>query len=93
MIQKRRMKEYADTKHKATASKLLVGDLVLLKQRKRNKLSTNFELKPYIITKRKGNMVIIERNGKSYMRNVTFVKKVPSNAYVTGGQECWRHHK
>ena len=56
-IHKNRMKEYSDTKYSAKYSDIKIGDYVLLKQRKLNKLTTNFDIKPYQVTDRKGNIV------------------------------------
>lgn len=39
------------------------GDKVLLRQRKENKLSTPFEQDPYTVIDRKGQSVIIEKDG------------------------------
>lgn len=51
--------EYADEKRRARDSDLEPDDLVLLKQRKENKLSSTFGALPYIVSKKHGNEVII----------------------------------
>ena len=77
-IHKTKMKTYADVRNRAKLSDISIGDFMMLKQRRSNKFTTNFNVKPYKVVDRKGNMVIIESNGKTYMRNVTFVKKIPN---------------
>ena len=76
---KTKAKIYADTSRGAQPCDLQVGDQVLLKQKKSNKLSTNFQPEPYEIVERKGNSVVIQSPQKSqkgqYHRNVTEVKK------------------
>ena len=71
-------KIYADTSRGAQPCDLQMGDQVLLKQEKSNKLSTNFQPEPYEIVERKGNSVVIQSLQKSqkgqYHRNVIEVK-------------------
>ena len=47
---KQRMKEYADRKRKAKTSKFQIGDTVLIRQRKLNKLMTRFDPSPFILS-------------------------------------------
>ena len=54
---KRKMKYYHD--RNAAESVLKKGDLVLLKQKRSNKLSTRFEDKNYVVVEKKGNAVKI----------------------------------
>ena len=73
---KEKGKMYADKKRKARDSDLEVGDAVLMKQEKENKLGTPFSPSPYKVTGRLGNQVSVESNdGVNYDRNVTHVKK------------------
>ena len=51
------MKEYADKRRGAKPLSVKVGDSVLVKQQRRNKLSSKFSTDPYIVTKVKGTMV------------------------------------
>ena len=62
---KTKAKIYADTSRGAQPCDLQVGDQVLLKQKKSNKLSTNFQPEPYEIVERKGNSVVIQSPQKS----------------------------
>lgn len=64
------------SKNNARKSNLTVGDNVLVKQPKENKLSTPFDPKPYQITDKKGTMVTAAREGKSITRNTTFFKPI-----------------
>ena len=72
---KEKGKQYADKKRGACESSINVGDKVLLKQQKRNKLDTNFDPDPFVVCEKNGNSVVVERNGVTYKRNVSFVKK------------------
>ncbi|PFX31744.1 hypothetical protein AWC38_SpisGene3418 [Stylophora pistillata] len=68
--------DYADGKRRARESELEPGDLVLLKQKKENKLSTSYGPLPYTISKKHGNKVIISSPKEVNMRrNVANVKK------------------
>ena len=66
---KQKMKVYADSRRKAKPHYFRVGDPVLVKQKKSNKLSTPFDPKPYVITKVKGSMIIAKRT--SDCKNIT----------------------
>ena len=76
---KSKMKEYSDSKSRATTSEIKVGDTVLVRQQKENKLSTKFNSKPYTVTARKGARVTVCRNGHFITRNVSFFKKIPDD--------------
>ena len=76
---KSKMKEYADNRSRAMTSEIKVGDTVLVRQQKENKLSTKFNPKPYTVTARKGARVTVCRNGHFITRNVSFFKKIPDN--------------
>ena len=68
--------DYADGKRRARGSDLEPGDLVLVKQRRKNKLSTTYGALPYTISKKHGNEVIISSpKGVNVRRNVANVKK------------------
>lgn len=74
--QKGKAKLYADHRRGAKHSQLDVGDQVLVRQEKIDKLTTAFSQVPYTIVSRKGNSVTIEDSkGAQYKRNTTFVKK------------------
>ncbi|XP_065067526.1 uncharacterized protein K02A2.6-like [Rhopilema esculentum] len=69
-------KQYADNRRNATKSTIIVGDTVIVKQQRRNKLSTRFNETPYTVISRKGTRVVAE-NGKGHRitRNVSHFKK------------------
>ena len=54
-----KMKAHADKR--AQTSKMKVGDLVLVRQRKQNKLSTWYNPYPFFVTRIKGTMVTARR--------------------------------
>ena len=73
---KQKRTDYADEKRRARESDLEPGDLVLLKQRKENKLSTTYGTLPYTVNKKHGNEVVISSpEGVHVRRNVADVKK------------------
>ena len=74
---KLKMKQHADLTRKAVQPTVKVGDLVLLKVPKVNKLSTPYHPEPFTVVHKKGTMVTVKgTNDQSYSCNVTFVKKV-----------------
>lgn len=74
---KLKRKEYYDKVHHAKGNKIKQGDRVLVREPKKNKLSTNFGAKEFIVTERKGNIITIQsEEGKRYKRNLTEVRKI-----------------
>ncbi len=61
-------KSYADVKHHVKPNRIIVGDEVLLKQKKENKLTTEFEHVPYQVIERNGSSVTIQSPGKVQYR-------------------------
>ena len=59
-----------------------VGDKVLIKQPKDNKISTPFKLKPLQITHKKGSMTTAQNGERTVTRNSSFLKKLSSNIPV-----------
>ena len=79
--------DYADEKRRARESDLERDDLVLLKQRKENKLSTTYGTPPYTVNKKHRNEVVISSpKGVHVRRNVADVKKY-LRADTTGDEE------
>ena len=73
---KAKAKWYADKKRNAQESDLAPGDQVLVKQERKNKLSTPFAPEPYNVVTKTGNSVVVESpEGVQLMRNTTHVKK------------------
>lgn len=77
---KLKMKEYADQKQHSKVSEIKVGDTVLIRQPKVNKLTTPFNPKPFVVTTRKGSMVTVKRGSKKITRNISFFKKIVKTA-------------
>ena len=70
------MKEIADDRRNVKQCDLTVGDTVIVKQDKQNKLSTPFNPQPLKITERNGSMITAENNQRSITRNTSHFKKV-----------------
>ncbi|KAK3720291.1 hypothetical protein QZH41_007748 [Actinostola sp. cb2023] len=79
---KEQMKEYADRHNHARASDLKVGDKVLVKQQKKNKLSTPFKPEPLEVKEKKGSMITAHNAEYTVTRNTSFFKKIPSSTQV-----------
>ena len=63
-----------------------VGDSVLVKQPKQNKLTPAYEPKPLTITAVKGSMITASRPGRNPItRNRSFFKKIPPQNIVAHG--------
>ena len=90
---KNTMKEQADLKRRAQPSQLKIGDTVLAKQRKQNKLSTRFDPNPFQVVKKKGTMITAYRNNKYITRNTSHFKVIDStlntsqDTYVEGEED------
>lgn len=76
------MKGYADKQNHAKHSDLEIGDRVLVKQPKHNKLSTPFSPEPMEIMEKKGSMITAQNADRSVTRNSSFFKKVPPSTSV-----------
>ena len=79
------MKMYADKRARAKPSPIREGDTVLLRQEKKNKLSTPFEGIPYTVFQKKGSMVTAERatDGRIVTRNTKDFKSCPPSTKET----------
>lgn len=62
------MKEYFDLKRNTKPAGLKVGDSVLVKQKKKNKLSAPFNPEPMTIKNIKGNMITAATENKEITR-------------------------
>ena len=66
---KEKGKIYADKKRNAVESNIQAGDKVLMKQDKKNKLSTFFNPEPFRVLQKNGNSVLVEADtGVQYKR-------------------------
>ena len=75
---KAKMKVHADARFKAKTSRIDVGDLVLVRQRKQNKLSMRFDPSPFRVTSKRGTMITARRNGKYITCNTSHFKLIDS---------------
>ena len=71
---RKKNKVYSDKKRNTRHLHLRVGDSVLLKQRKENKLTAPFNYKPGIIVQKKGSMITVRHQGKLVTRDVSHFK-------------------
>jgi len=81
---KTRMKVYADERRNTKPSVIHPGDAVLVKQHKKNKLSTPFEPNPYVVETVKGPMITAQRmsDGRHTVRNSSHFKRLKQPAEV-----------
>ena len=77
--QKSKIKAYADSKLGTKPSDIKPGDTVLVRQPKKNKLSTPFNPEPVIVEEKKGSMVTASDGSKSITRNLSVFKIIPKN--------------
>ena len=86
-LAKQKMKMYADKKANAIPSPIREGATVLLRQEKKNKLSTLFEGIPYTVFQKKGSMVHVaaERitDGRMVTGNTKDFKSCPPSMKET----------
>ena len=75
------MKEYADECSHGKSTDRNIGDKVLIKQPRKDKMSTLFKPKPLEIKDKKGNMITAQ-NQQHTVTNASFFKKLPSNIPV-----------
>ena len=70
------MKELTDGKNHAKDPKLEIGDHVLVKQQRKDKLDMPFNPNPYKIVQKKGNMITAKCGDHKITRNSSFFKKI-----------------
>ena len=75
---KARNAEYYNKKRNIKVSKVKKGDWVLVRQKRKNKLSTPFRTTPVKVKKVKDSAVIFEKNHKEFVRNINDVKVIPN---------------
>ena len=86
---KEKMKANADKFHHAKEHNILVGDTVLVRQKKKNKWSTRFHREPYCVTRTKGTRVTATRPGHYITRNISCFKKIsPQKLNLNTDQEA-----
>ena len=67
---------YSDKKRGAISFDIRIGDKVLLKQSKNDKVTTYFAKQPLTVISRGGNFVVVENENDRYKRKITYVKKL-----------------
>ena len=68
-------KDYADKKFHARERDVREGDVVLLEQKRENKLSSSYEREPYEVMARYGDQVVLQSpQGVQYRRNLQHIK-------------------
>ena len=73
---KENMKRNADRRNRAKESNLRIGDLVLLKQKQKNKPCLPWHPSPYRISSLKGSRITAQRRGVTVTRNSSHFKRV-----------------
>lgn len=82
--QKSKIKAYADLKLGVKPSDVKPGDTVLVRQPKKNKLSTPFNPEPLVVGEKKGSMVTASDGFKSMTQNSSMFKVIPRNLKAEG---------
>ena len=77
-------KAYQDRKRNARLCTLALGDTVLVRQQKRNKITPYYDPAPYTVIAVKGSMVTAERKGCQIVRNSSFFKQIPRAKQLPG---------
>lgn len=75
---KEKMKAYADRHVKSKECSFEVGDSVLQRQHRKNKLDTPYTSRPLVVVAKKGSMVTAKDGSKYITRNSSLFKKIPS---------------
>lgn len=87
---KLKRKAYADGKRCAVPRSIKVGDKVLLREEKTNKLSSEFRPQPFTVIQKKGSEVTVRDDaGSEFKRNAAFMKRYhaqESASNVDGGE-------
>ena len=78
-MQKQKMKIYADLKAHAHEREIEPGEVVLMRQPKKNKLTTPYNPKPFVVEEKKGSMVTASNGSQTVIRNSSQFKVIPKN--------------
>ena len=80
LTRKERNKEYADHRRNVKKSDIKIGDYVLVRQERKNKLTANYYPEPWKVIKKTGIEITGQRNnGHKITRNVSHFKKNTEN--------------
>ena len=85
------MKEYADHTRNTVKHNISTGDIVLVRQRRRNKFSTPFEPIPYIVERVKGTTITEKRttDQRRITRNSSNYKKFTAGSQYAQDEVPW----
>ncbi|XP_042221000.1 uncharacterized protein K02A2.6-like [Homarus americanus] len=75
--EKEKLKLRTDNRNKSKLAELRPTDQVLLKQTKKDKLSTNYDRKPWTVSERRGDSAILQRGPKKILRSTSQMRRVP----------------
>ena len=76
-LMKKKMKNYAEAKRNVSTTDIHVGDTVLVRQPKKNKLTPYYNPKPMQVTAKKGPMLTAKQSGGTHItRNSSHFKKI-----------------
>ena len=84
---KEHMNSYVSQKYGTKARTLSMGDAVLVRQERRNKMTPVYDPKPYRVTAVKGSMITAPRSGHSVTRNSSFSKLITRTLFSTQPQD------
>ena len=92
LLAKEVMKKQSDSKRYVKPSEIAKGDLVLIRQRKRNKLTSPYDPHPFEVQERIGSMIVARRGQQVTERHVNHCKrfqieKGPAKAMSVHGSE------
>ena len=71
-----KMKRYADRKRHAKSRAIVPGNALLVRQRKRDKLTSPFDHRPYTVIQKKGTMITAQRGDRNITKNSSHFKHV-----------------
>ena len=74
---KSKSKLYYDKKKRVRLSRIIVGDYVLIREKKNNKLSTVYGTTPLKVVNVDGPAITVRRRGRLITRNTSDVQKIP----------------
>ena len=89
---KSKMKENADKRSRAVVSNLEIGDCVLIRQRKCNKLSTRFDASPFQVVRKKGMMITAVRRCEQKSTASSWNGRESLGLKVIGSRGLWSWH-
>ena len=72
---KEKMKKNADARKNVKESMISEGDLILIRQKQRNKTVSPFDPRPYVVLQRNGSQIVAQREEKVVERHVNHCKR------------------